>query len=203
MQGFILHIQPVRDEDVIVRVLTSQRCVWAYRFYGVRHSVIGLGHKIDAVFENESGRTRLRHVLHLGRRWEHDFNKKYLWQDFIRLLSRHLRDINEIEDFYFTWLDSLYERCEKGNPKRILLEGYLDLLAHEGRYDEKLTCFACHRPIISDLTLSRSFLASHKQCKHNTPFNYDLFIYYYLHQTTIGLEDQDVDTLWKILLSGL
>ena len=68
MQGFILSLQPVRDEDLWVSVLTSEALLSLYRFYGVRHSVIGLGHKIDfcAKTQGKRGILCLRDVLHLG-----------------------------------------------------------------------------------------------------------------------------------------
>ena len=40
MQGFILRTQPVRDEDLLVSILTQNELVLAYRFYGARHASI-------------------------------------------------------------------------------------------------------------------------------------------------------------------
>lgn len=40
MQGFILHTQKVKDEDLIVYILSPKMLIKAYRFYGLRHSSI-------------------------------------------------------------------------------------------------------------------------------------------------------------------
>ncbi len=47
MQGFLLQTQSIRDEDLIVRVLTKNQLKTLYRFYGKRHSVLNVGRKID------------------------------------------------------------------------------------------------------------------------------------------------------------
>ncbi|MDE5816207.1 MAG: recombination protein RecO, partial [Helicobacter sp.] len=93
MQGFILSLQPVRDEDLWVSVLTSESLLSLYRFYGARHSVIALGHKIDfcAKTQGKRGILCLRDVLHLGFLWEEERGKKLVWQEFVRLLFAHLR----------------------------------------------------------------------------------------------------------------
>lgn len=55
MQGFILHTQKVKDEDLIVYILSPKMLIKAYRFYGLRHSSILSGYKIDfALEENPS-----------------------------------------------------------------------------------------------------------------------------------------------------
>ena len=70
MQGYILHTQKVRDEDLLVYILTPSLLVKSYRFYGARHSNVLQGYKID--FELEGGENflpHLRSVLHLDYRW--------------------------------------------------------------------------------------------------------------------------------------
>ena len=47
MQGFILKVTKVRDEDCIVSILTNSEMLETYRFYGARHSNITQGFKID------------------------------------------------------------------------------------------------------------------------------------------------------------
>ncbi|MDY6187521.1 MAG: recombination protein RecO, partial [Campylobacter sp.] len=43
MQGYILQTKPVRDEDLLVWILTPARLVCCYRFYGARHGAISQG----------------------------------------------------------------------------------------------------------------------------------------------------------------
>lgn len=52
MQGYIIDIKTVKDDDLIVSILTENHVYTTYRFYGARHSNINVGYKID--FELES-----------------------------------------------------------------------------------------------------------------------------------------------------
>ena len=98
MQGFILHTQKVKDEDLIVYILSPKMLIKAYRFYGLRHSSILTGYKIDfALEENPSFLPRLKDVLHLGFLWIMQRDKMLIWQEFIRLLYKHLKDVEELD----------------------------------------------------------------------------------------------------------
>ena len=102
MQGYILHTQKVRDEDLLVYILTPSLLVKSYRFYGARHSNVLQGYKID--FELEGGGNflpHLRSVLHLGYRWLLSRERLLVWQQFMRLLYAHLRDVEQIDEVYF------------------------------------------------------------------------------------------------------
>ncbi len=52
MQGYILDVKPVKDDDLIVTILTPTRVYTTYRFYGARHSNINVGYKIDFEIEH-------------------------------------------------------------------------------------------------------------------------------------------------------
>lgn len=52
MQGYIIDIKNVKEDDLIVTVLAQEAIYTTYRFYGARHSTINIGYKID--FELES-----------------------------------------------------------------------------------------------------------------------------------------------------
>lgn len=134
MQGFILSLQPVRDEDLWVRVLTAESLLSLYRFYGARHSVIALGHKIDFCVQTQGKRgiLCLRDAMHLGFLWEDERTKKLVWQDFIRLLFAHLKDVEHIEPFYYTLLCEMTHKMHKQNPHRIACEAYAKILALRG-----------------------------------------------------------------------
>ena len=47
MQGYIIDIKPVKDDDLIVSILTENELLTTYRFYGARHSNINIGYKIE------------------------------------------------------------------------------------------------------------------------------------------------------------
>ena len=55
MQGYIIDIKPVKDDDLIVTILAENELLTAYRFYGARHQTINIGYKIDFELENTKG----------------------------------------------------------------------------------------------------------------------------------------------------
>ena len=67
MQGFIIKLTRVREEDMIVTIIAEESLQTLYRFYGARHSPINMGFKID--FETEtslkSSIPRMKDVIHL------------------------------------------------------------------------------------------------------------------------------------------
>ncbi|EOI0718638.1 recombination protein RecO, partial [Campylobacter jejuni] len=114
---------------LIVYILSPKMLIKAYRFYGLRHSSILSGYKIDfALDENPSFLPRLKDVLHLGFVWIMDREKMLIWQEFIRLLYRHLKDVEELDGFYFDLLDECVKRFEKQNSKRVIVDAYLKIL---------------------------------------------------------------------------
>ena len=83
MQGYILRVQKVRDEDLLVFVLTPNLLVKSYRFFGARHSNIMTGYKIDFELEQEAKfLPKLRSILHLGFKWLLERDKLIIWQQF-------------------------------------------------------------------------------------------------------------------------
>ena len=106
MQGYILNVAKVKNEDCIVSIITPQRILRCYRFYGARHSNIIQGYKLD--FEIETSLNflpRLKNVLHLGFPYLLERNLLLKWQELTRLFWLHLRDLNEIDEFYFELLE--------------------------------------------------------------------------------------------------
>lgn len=204
MQGYIINITRVKDEDLIVTILTQQMVKTTYRFYGARHSSIHLGYKIDfeALSSLKSSIPQLRGVLHLAHGWNKERERMLIWQSFVKLFYQHLKDIATIEPFYFELLDTCAELWHKQNPKRVVIEAYTKLLQHEGRLHDDFICFNCEERVQSDLTLIRGFLPAHQTCAWNQPLEFlhvkTLFDTY----STIQFEDDAVDRLWKIVLEG-
>ncbi len=106
MQGYVLQITKVRDEDLIVTILGETQIYTAYRFYGARHSTINIGFKIDFELKMNMKSTipRLKDVIQLGFPWILETKKLYYWQIFIKLLHTHLKETEELEPFYFNLL---------------------------------------------------------------------------------------------------
>ncbi len=132
MQGFLLQTQSIRDEDLIVRVLTKNQLKTLYRFYGKRHSVLNVGRKIDFEEENDDKfLPKLRNILHLGYIWEREMERLFFWQRFCALLFKHLEGVHSLDSIYFDTLDDGASKLSKQHPLRVILEMYAVLLNFE------------------------------------------------------------------------
>lgn len=206
MQGFVLSIRKVKNRDLILRILTPSRILDLYRFYGVRHSILALGKKIDFDIErNALFMPKLRNVLELGHSWEREYARVYVWQFFITLLASHLKDIEEIESFYFDLLERGSSKNKRQNPMRVVLEMSADLIAYEGRnarahYNR---CFVCDEELGSDVSLGRSFLFAHPCCISGDCFNKEKILEFLDLGSSVHLSDNEIEMLWKILSLGL
>jgi len=205
MQGFILNLNKVKDEDLIVTILSKNSLDTLYRFYGARHGVINLGFKIDYEKDSSAKSTisRLKDVIHIGFKWINDYKLLRVWQDFIALFYKHLKDTEEVDEFYFELLDNASLNWNKQNPKRVAIESYIKLLEHEGRLHLEMECFLCSLPIKEDISLIRAFLPTHKECTHTFSISKDAFMELFKNKSTLFLNDKEVDRLWYILLEGL
>ncbi|MEA3353477.1 MAG: recombination protein RecO [Campylobacterota bacterium] len=205
MQGYIININKVKDEDLIVSILTQNNFYTTYRFYGARHSTINVGYKIDFELETNLKSTipRLKDVLQIGYPWIHDTQKLYCWQRFLKLFYPHLKDVEEIEEFYFELLDQLAHKITKQNPKRAILESYVQLCEHEGRLHTDYECLLCEETITKDLSLVRSFLPVHPKCTYSRSFRMDQIKELFEQKSTIDLNDDEIEYIWNVLLQGL
>jgi len=205
MQGFILNLNKVKDEDLIVTIISRDSLDTLYRFYGARHGVINLGFKIDYEKEGSPKSTiyRLKDVIHIGFKWINSYKLLRVWQDFVSLFYKHLKDVEELDDFYFELLDSASQNWDKQNPKRVAIESYIKLLEHEGRLHSELECFLCSLPIKEDVSLIRAFLPTHKECSHTFSIKESVHTELFQNKSTLFLNDKEVDRLWYILLEGL
>ncbi|OPA79643.1 recombination protein RecO [Campylobacter pinnipediorum subsp. pinnipediorum] len=203
MQGYILHTQKVKEEDLIVYILTDKLVVKSYRFYGARHSILVNGYKIDfELISSMNFLPHLRTVLHMGFKWLLDREKFIVWQQFMRLLYMHLKDVEEIDEVYFNEIDFCAKRMDKQNPKRLILQSYVKILEHEGRLHSEFECFICDEVINDDVCFGRSFLPGHKNCLNKFSFELKKIEYLFDNKSTLMLDDRDVNELYSILLEG-
>ncbi|RAZ49723.1 recombination protein RecO [Campylobacter hyointestinalis] len=204
MQGYILRVQKVRDEDCLVFILTENKLVKSYRFYGARHSIITQGFKLD--FELEGGGVFLPHLrnsMHLGFKWLFQRERLLVWQHFMRLLYEHLKGVEEPGDFYYNLLDICAYKFEKQNPKRVVIEAYLQILDFEGRLHKDICCFLCNQKIKGELSLARGFLPSHISCLNKTKFLHQDIAELFSSKKCTHISDNDIDSLYYIVLEGL
>jgi len=205
MQGYIININKVRDEDLIVTILGETNIYTTYRFYGARHSTINIGYKIDFELESniKSNITRLKDVLHLGFPWLLDREKLYCWQRFIKLFHPHLREVDNIDNFYLKLLNNLAHKMIKQNPKRAIIESYVKLCEYEGRLHCEYECLLCDEKIIDNISLVRSFLPTHSSCSYGKPFDIVIIKELFEEKSLINFDDEEVEYIWNILLQGL
>lgn len=204
MQGYIIHINKVKDEDLLVTLLTKNNIKTLYRFYGARHSVINLGYKVDfeSVPSLKSSLSQMRSILHLGAPWNADMSRMFVWQPFIRLFYLHLKDIETIDTFYFHLLDECAAIWHKQNPKRIAIEAYIKILEYEGRLHDDFICFNCEEHINEELTLIRGFLPAHTTCAWNNALSYQAIEKLFTCKSSVALDDHEVEMLWKVVQEG-
>jgi hypothetical protein len=205
MQGYIINLNRVKNEDLIVTIISKDNLNTLYRFYGARHGVINLGFKIDYEVEASSKGTisRLKDVIHIGYKWINDYQLLRLWQDFLGLFFKHLKDAENLSSFYFNLLEEAQINWNKQNPKRVAIEAYVKLLEHEGRLHKEMYCFLCSRKIEADVSLLRAFLPAHYKCAHTMPINRVAISELFENKSTLFLNDKEVNRLWNVLLEGL
>ena len=205
MQGYIININRARDEDLILTILSNNRIYTAYRFYGARHSVINLGYKIDFELQHsyKSKIPQLRSVMHLAMKWNTDRERMYLWQQYMQLFFRHLKDIEEINSFYFDLIEKSFKLWNIQNSKRVAIERYIELLEFEGRLHNDFICFKCEKKIQGDISLIRAFLTAHKECIYTDGYNPLHVKELFLNKSTLFFNDKDIEKLWTIVCEGL
>ncbi len=205
MQGYIIKLTRVREEDMIVTIIAEESLQTLYRFYGARHSPINMGFKIDFEAEHslKSSIPRMKDVIHLGFPWIGQYDRIRLWQQFITLFHPHLKDSESIGNFYFTLLNDAALRWRDQNPKRVAIESYVRLLEYEGRLHKELNCFFCDLPIDSNISMIRAFLPAHTECSHTLSINQKGLEWLYTHSSTLFLDDKEIERLWYVVNEGL
>jgi len=205
MQGFIVNLNRVKEEDLIVTIVSRQNLDTLYRFYGARHSVINLGYKIDyeKEYSSKSSIARLKDVIHIGYPWINDMQRLKLWQDFTALFYKHLKEIEDLHSFYFDLLEEASLFWNKKNPKRVAIESYVKLLEFEGRLHKELVCFLCSQHIQTQVSLIRAYLPTHYECSNRLGISQKAFYELCENNSTLFMDDKEVDILWYTLLEGL
>ncbi len=195
----------MKEEDLIVTILSQGSLETLYRFYGARHGVINLGFLIDYEIEPSSKSTigRLKDVIHIGYKWINNREQLRLWQDFSRLFYKHLKEAEELGDFYYDLLENASLEWNRQNPKRVAVESYVKLLEHEGRLHTDMHCFLCSRKIEENISLIRAYLPTHPNCSHTYTINAKSLQHLYAHKSSLFLNDKEINRLWNVLMEGL
>ena len=205
MQGYIINLNRVKEEDLIVTILSDGSLETLYRFYGARHGTINIGFKIDYEIEPSSKSTigRLKDVVHIGYPWINDYELLGLWQKFTKLFYKHLKESEVLDTFYFSLIESASQQWHKQNPKRVAVESYVKLLEFEGRLHKEHYCFLCSKEIHTEVSLIRAYLPTHFNCSHTMSINAAALKELYEKKSSLFLSDKEIERLWRVLLEGL
>jgi len=205
MKGFILNTIRVRDEDLIVRILTREEVVTLYRFYGARHSYINVGYLIDFHIEESAKSTikRLRHVTQIPFKFLFDMEKTLYFKEYISLLNKHFTDVSRVNPFYYDSLLKLCENLSERDVRRAVIEHYVTLLEKEGRLHNDFVCFLCEEKINDQIALARSFLPAHEKCIMSKGFDKEKLDLLFNEKKTLLFNDEEIEMLWRILEMGI
>ena len=127
----------------------------------------------------------------------------YCWQRYIKLFYPHLKDVEQIDSFYFYSFENLIHIMIKQNALRAICESYISLLEFEGRLHNDFECLLCENTIIEDVSLVRGFLPVHGSCTHSKVFEMKKMKDLFVEKKIISFNDEEVEYLWNILLQGL
>jgi len=131
-------------------------------------------------------------------------NALYAWQSFIKLLYKHLRDVEELDSFYFELLEEISSRLSKSAPKRVILEAFVKILEFEGRLHSFEHCYFCSEAVNGEkIALARSFLPAHGSCIYAKEINRTGLKVLYEEKNSALLEDDEIEVLWETLLLGM
>jgi len=199
-----LHTVRVRDEDLIVKILTKNEVLTLYRFYGARHSYINVGNYIDFIVEESPKATikRLRNVVQLPFKFMFDLQKMLDYKIFVSLLNKHLFDVTKIDEFYFNWLIEITNMLDKRDSKRLFIESYVKLLEKEGRLHKDFKCFLCEEKIKNNIALTRAFLPAHEKCIMADGFENEKVELLFNEKKSLLFDDKEIERLWKIINLG-
>ena len=124
-------------------------------------------------------------------------------KDLSNFFYLHLKDVEELDDFYFLLLDDLIRKISKQNVKRAIIETYIKLLEFEGRLHTEFICLMCDEKIQSDISLVRSFHPVHATCTYSKKFAFKKIEELFKNHSLILFDDEEIEYLWSIVLQGL
>lgn len=201
MTGYILDIRKSREEDLIVKVLTSDSLKVLYRFYGARHSAILMGHKIDfEEEENGSFLPRMRDVMHINFNWIYNKDKLFAWQKFIKFFYIHLKDVSNVPSFYFQLLESINQSIDHQCYKRAIIEHFISMRKFEGLMSDEFVCASCHKPIEDILVISKELNPYHNDCSSGfMSFNANETKSLFEVGNSFSINDNDINKIYNFI----
>jgi len=205
MRGFIIDIRKVKNEDLIVTVLSRESVKSYWRFFGTRHAILQIGNLIEfeAIENKRNFMPNMRSLSQLSFPWTLWEKHLFIWQNFIQLFEAHLKDSEEVNPFYFNLLMEIARKWDKQNPKRLAIEAYIKLLKKERRLHHNEFCYLCEERLQEKIGLMRAFIPAHPHCVEGYPFEREAMEKLFQTNSTIHLKDTVIENIYPILLKGL
>ncbi|SFV61504.1 hypothetical protein MNB_SV-9-1464 [hydrothermal vent metagenome] len=204
MRGVILNIRDAKGEDKIATLITSDNIKTYYRFYGARHAILKVGNIVDFRVEGEGGSymPRLRELRLIEFPWILNSDKISIWQEFMQLFFNHLKDREDISSFYYDLILNSSEKWEKQNPKRVIVDTYIQILDEENRVKDLNECYICQQPLNQYISLMRGLRAVHQQCINFPEIDKMKVENYFKTKKSLYLNDNEIDILYKTIMLG-
>ena len=165
-----------------------------------------LGYLIDFEIEEDKYGTflpRLRSVTHIGLDWLCKRDRLMIWHNFTKLLYMHLKDTQELESFYFNLIFDAYKKFKKQNPKRVIVEIYLEMLKFEGRLYDLDRCYICEKKLDREISLMQALIPAHPTCIYAPSLESSKISEFFKSSKTVWLDDKEVDIIYSVIQKGL
>ena len=211
MQGYILNTKKSGENNLIIDILTHKSIIKTMRFYGVRHSSMMIGNKIDFELSyNQNYLPILKESIHLGFMWQNDLDKLTVFLNFIKLLSKYLKDVKECDSYYYEILEQITSRLMFQDAQRVVVDAYVKMLHLEGRLHNINICYVCDSDLLdNNIHLSSGLLPLCNKC-HELSFkqNNTLFLKSELSDLISNfnsslLDDDKIEAIYQIINFGL
>lgn len=210
MQGYILNTKKSGENNLVMDILTPKEVIKVMRFYGVRHSSMMVGNKLDFELEfNANYLPILKESIHLGFAWQNDINKLEIFLEFIGLLSRYLNGVGECDECYYDMLEQISSRLMLQHAKRVIVDAYTKMLSHEGRLYNVDKCHICDKKLDENVYISSGFLPLCKNC-FDSSFKQNDFIFqktmidkFFKDFNSSDFNDEQIGSFYEILRFGL
>lgn len=210
MQGYILSTKKSGENNLIMDILTQKEVIKTMRFYGVRHSSMMVGNKLDFELSyNQNYLPIVKESIHLGFIWQSNIEKLEIFLDFIGLLSKHLSGIGECDECYYDTLEQISSRLIFQDAKRVIIDAYTKMLNYEGRLYNTDKCYVCDKQLGEKIHILNGFLplCSHCFCdsfkQNNFIFQKQMINNLFSNFNSSDFDDNQINQLYTILKLGL
>jgi len=134
--------------------------------------------------------------------WLRDVDKRLFWGEFLKLFHHHLKARKKIDTFYFNLLLLSVQKWDKAKHKRIICEGYINILKHEKRVKPLRLCDVCKEPFEEHISLIDRFVATHPKCTNSHPISTKKVVNFFNTNNSIFLDDDEIERLLEVIMRG-